>query len=223
MKTIDVENWERKTQFLNFSKYTCPVFSVGVRLDVTDLVAYCHNGNYSFFSAFLFIVSKCSNQLPEMKTRIKNREVVQYDIIHPSYVVFRDDNCIATCLTEFDEDFDKFHAETRKDIARVKKDKSVHEFNSQIRTDCFYTSSMQWTDITMVSNPYNFEDAEQTSIPRVTWGKYVKNSDGRYEMGFNISAHHGFMDGWHVAQFVQKIEEAMKNIEQFLRGIKHEG
>lgn len=216
MKIIDIDNWERKSQFLNFSKYTHPVFSVGVRLDVTDLVSYCQKNNYSFFTVFLYIVSKCGNRIPEMKTRFEDDKVVQHDVVHPSYVVLRKDNCIATCLTQFDEDFNKFYAETQKDIEWVKNDGSEKEFNPRIRTDCLYVSSMQWIDITAFSNPYNFEDAEQTSIPRIMWGKYVERPDGRYEMGFNISAHHGFMDGWHIAQFITGIEDALKNINVFL-------
>ena len=217
MKIIDTEKWERKTQFLNFSKYTLPVFSVGVRLDVTDLVLYCQKKNLSFFSAFLYVVTKCSNEINEMKTRFKNNKVVQYYIVHPSYVVLRDDNCIATCLTEFNEDFNKFYQQTRKDIESVKKDKSIHEFNPSVKTDCLYISSLQWIDFSMVSNPYNFTDAEQTSIPRITWGKYVKTFDDKYEIGFNISAHHAFMDGWHIAQLIEKIESELKDIESFLR------
>jgi chloramphenicol O-acetyltransferase type A len=216
MKIIDVENWERKSQFLNFSKYTHPVFSVGVRLKVTNLVSYCHNNNYSFFPAFLYIVSKCSNQIPEMKTRIENGKVVQHDIIHPSYVILRNDNCIATCLTEFGDDFTDFYSRTKKSIGVIKQDERTLDFNSHIRTDCLYISSMQWIDLSMSSNPYNFEDLEQTSIPRITWGKYVEQSDGSYEMGFNVSVHHGFMDGVHVAQFINGIEKALENIESFL-------
>lgn len=217
MKIIDVENWERKTQFLNFSKYTHPVFSVSVRLDVTDLVLFCKNNGYSFFPAFLFVVSKCSNQIDEMKTRIENGQVVQYDTVHPSYVVLRDDKCIATGTTEFEDNFAEFYAKTKNNVEQIRKDKEVRKFNETIRTDCLYISSLQWIDITTISDPYNFECSEQTSIPRITWGKYVKNSEGKYEMGFNIAAHHGFMDGWHVAQLIVKLEDTLKDVKKFMR------
>ncbi len=217
MKIINVDNWERKTQFSNFSKYTNPIFSIAVRLDVTNLVLFCEEKKYSFFPVFLYIVAKCSNQVPEMKIRIEKGEVVQYNVVHPSYVILRDDKCIATSLTDFDEDFEKFYTTTKKNIAIKKKDTGIREFNSKIRTDCLYISSLQWLDITAISDPYNFESCEQTSIPRIAWGKYVRNSDGKYEMGFNVSAHHGLMDGWHVAQLVEKIQKTIENINDFLR------
>ena len=212
MKVIDIESWERKTQFQNFSKYTHPVFSVAVRLDVTEAVLFCKKNNYSFFPVFLFLLAKCCNSIPELRTRMENGRVIQHEVIHPSYVVLREDNSIATCLTDYDSDFRSFYANARADIDATKTDVSEREFNSVIRTDCLYISSMQWMDIVTVNDPYDFNCEEQTSIPRITWGKYVERPDGKYEMGFHISAHHGLMDGYHISQLIGRLENEMKNI-----------
>jgi hypothetical protein len=66
---IDIDGWERKSQFLNFNKYSHPVFSIGVRLDVSNLVDYCKNNKRSFFITFLYIVTKNCNEIKELNQK----------------------------------------------------------------------------------------------------------------------------------------------------------
>ena len=56
MKEIDVSTWKRKTPYECFSKYSNPVFSMTVRLDVTDLVEFSKRTKTSFFVNFVLIV-----------------------------------------------------------------------------------------------------------------------------------------------------------------------
>lgn len=42
-------------------------------------------------------------------------------------------------------------------------------------------------------------------IPRFAWGKYEKVGK-RYIMPFTVSGHHGFIDGLHIARFIEDME-----------------
>ena len=216
MKIIDVNTWNRKSQYENFIKYSQPTFSLSTRLDVTNLVKYAKNNNKSFFSCFLFILTKAVNEVEEMRTRLLDGKPVLYDTVHPSYIVIRDDEVIVTCQTEFTNNFNSFYENSRNDIAEKKATKGAPPFESHLGNDVFYISCIPWMDLVSVINPYNYENNEQTSIPRITWGKYVKNALGRYEMGFDISVHHALIDGFQVSKVVSKITDALNDLEKYL-------
>lgn len=216
MKIIDVNTWNRKSQYENFIKYSQPTFSLSTRLDVTNLVEYTKNTKKSFFSCFLFFVTKAVNEVEEMRTRLLDGKPVLYDAIHPSYIVIREDEVIVTCQTEFTSNFNDFYENSRKNIAEKKATKGAPPFESHLGNDVFYLSCIPWMDVVSVINPYNFNDDSQTSIPRITWGKFVKNALGRYEMGFDISVHHALIDGFQVSKVVNKIALMLDNAEKYL-------
>ena len=89
MEKIDIKNWARRAQYENFIKYTNPIFSVTVRLDVTKLVKFCKENKKSFFVTLLYIMSEAMNEIPEWRMRIKDDEVVIFDKVHPSYIVLK--------------------------------------------------------------------------------------------------------------------------------------
>ena len=114
-------------------------------------------------------------------------------------------------MNEAISDYETFHDKTKEMIAKAKSEKS-EAFESVKRVDRIFVSTLQWIDFTSMSNPYNFTDKEQTSIPRVTWGKYVEK-DGKYEMAFDVAGHHALVDGVHSARLINKIQEKIDNIE----------
>lgn len=204
MKIIDINEWSRKNQFNNFIYYTNPVFSVGTVIDVTPLVQYCEKNDLSFFITFLYVVSHGINAVEAMRMRIYQDNVVLFDKVHPGYVVLCDDDELKTCLTPVDDSFKVFYDRVQADIIKTKQQHKA-SYNEGITNDCYYISCLPWIRINSVTNPYNFADKEQTSIPRITWGKYYKNGD-RYEIGFDISAHHALVDGVHVSKVIHEIE-----------------
>ena len=219
MKYIDVENWGRKSQYENFIGYSNPVVSICTTLDVTALVNRCKTDRLSFFSSFLYIVTKCMNEVDEMKLRISGDKVVLPERIHPSYVVLCDSGELRTCRTCYDPDFGTFYRNSRADIEATRNREST-VYNERIVLDCFYLSCVPWIRFNSVINPYNFTDKEQTSIPRITWGKYYKNGDA-YEINLDISVHHALADGIHIAALVNKIESELADLS-FIGGAEHE-
>ena len=216
MKTIDTTTWSRKIAYENFSKYDNPIFSIGTRFDVTKLVAYCKENKKSFFSTFLYVLTRSANEIDELKIRIVEGKVVLFDTICPSFVILGEGDDLSTCKSEYYADYATFYECNRADIERVRSGRSEKNFNGEAIVDCLYISTLPWIDVTAVENPYNFKDEAQTSIPRITWGKYVKRGD-IYEMGIHLSAHHALMDGVHLSRLVEKMQTAIDNIEEYLK------
>lgn len=214
MREIDIDNWKRKGTFERFASYTNPIFSVSTRLDVTKLYKKCKNDGLSFFVTFLYVATKCLNTIEEFRYRIKNGRVVLYDVIHPNYIVLDNDGIITSCSTEM-ADFRTFHARALADIsaARIGGDRSL---GGRTTNDVYYVSAMKWADLTSMSNPYDLNDKDSTSIPRLTWGKFSDNDDKK-DMFFDIAAHHGLLDGEHACRGFVKIQQAIDNIDEFLK------
>lgn len=204
MKIVDTENWSRKNQYQNFIGYSNPIVSVCTTIDITQLVLYCKMSNRSFFSTFLYVVSMGVNHVDEMKLRLLGDQVVMHDIVHPSFVVLCENDELRTCTTCFDTDFESFYRKNREDI-NTAKNKRNFAYNESIQTDCFYLSCLPWITINSVANPYNLSDKAQSSIPRITWGKYYQKNQS-FEINFDISAHHALVDGVHIARVIKEIE-----------------
>ena len=216
MKEIDVSTWKRKTPYECFSKYSNPVFSMTVRLDVTELVEFSKRTKTSFFVNFVFVVSKCLNNLDDFRLRINGDKVVLFDAIAPSYIIMNDNGVIVTKRTEYCDDYKEFYQKASKDVQDAKNCLTQKKFNQDNMIDTFYMSCVPWVDFTSVNNPYHIPNAEQTSIPRLTWGKYVAEN-GRLKMAFDISAHHALMDGFEMSQGFVSIQNALSDIENFLK------
>lgn len=210
MKIINIDDWKRKPQYENFVKYTNPIFSMTTRVDVTNLVRYCKENGVSFFEAFLYVVTKSMNEVEEFRYRISDGNVVLFDKVNPSFIVIKEDDCIETCLVEWSDDYDEFCKNTRIAIEKVKNSAPKGKFENDNGVDRIFVSCLPWIDITTMSNPYNYDDQNQTSIPRVFWGKYVEH-DGRYDIGFDIAGHHALADGVHIVKVVKRMEELINN------------
>ena len=215
-KKVDIDAWERKMVYKNFIAYTHPTFSLSAFVDVTDLVGYCKGNGKSFFACFLYVLSRALNNVDAFRLRIQDGEVFLYDRIHPNYIVMKDDQTIATCRTEMREDFNAFYDKARKDIETVKRAGEDEPFNKSNENNVFYISCLPWLDFHSVSNPYDFTNHEQTSIPRITWGKYIEK-DNRLQMLVDISVHHALMDGKMVADAFLELRKMLSTIENILR------
>ncbi len=211
MKIIDVDTWNRKHVYRNFMAYTNPSFSISVRIDVTKLCRFCKEQHRSFFAEFLFYVMRTVNAIDEFKLRILGEQVVQYDMIYPSYIVMLEDGSISTCCTMVPPEHEHFCQAVKADIAAARNG-NIKDFNYEKNTnDCVYISCLPWTDICGMSNPYHYADQEQTSIPRITWGKFTQE-DEKNMMFLDIACHHALMDGEAVCRAINMLQTMINEI-----------
>lgn len=211
---IDIDKWKRKTPYLNFIKYSNPIFSISTRLDVTELYASCKKRGTSFFSDFTFLAVKCLNEVEELRLRIVDGRVALYDVVDANYIVLNYDGVITTCRTKLSDSYSDFYARCRQDIESARKNKGTDVFNTR-DNGVFYISAMRWLDLNSMTNPYDYADAESSSIPRITWGKIVEEN-GRLKMMFDIAAHHALVDGEPVCRGINLIQCALCDANGFL-------
>ena len=214
MRTIDPDTWSRRASYNTFVNNTNPTFSITTRVDVTRLYNRCKKEKTSFFIDFLYIATRCLNEIEEMRTRIKGEDVVVYDAIDPGFVVIKEDESIINGRVKMTDDYYEFYNSVRDTIEYLKANESEDRMNKNQTTDIFYTSCLPWMDFTSVTHPYNYPDRESCSIPRITWGMATEESD-RWTMALDIAAHHALIDGYQICKGVMGIQEALNDLRFF--------
>ncbi|MEO1449114.1 MAG: CatA-like O-acetyltransferase, partial [Bacteroidota bacterium] len=93
---------------------------------------------------------------------------------------------------------------TNCDVAEeaVKQEASLED--NPERDDYLFVTSIPWIHFTSFQHPINVTDPD--SVPRISWGKFVKEGE-RVWLPLSMQAHHALVDGWHMGQFFQEVEK----------------
>ena len=215
MKIVDPNNWPRKTSYKTFIDYSDPSFSITTRLDVTRLWNRCKDEGMSFFTDFLYIVMRQLNDIEEFRTRLLGDQIVVYDVVHPGFVVIKEDESITSARVEMVDDYPEFYNKIRDAIDYTKAHTSIANMNEGFGNDVVFISCLPWMDFTSITNPYDHSNKESCSIPRITWGKVMEDSEHK-TMAFDVSAHHSLVDGYQVYKLVKKIQDSLDSLDLFI-------
>ncbi len=218
MKIIDLETWNRKQLYENFGSFTNPCVAVDVRLDVTKLVRLKKKTG-GFFVPFLYILMRAVNETKEARLRVKGENVIELDRTDPSFTVLFEDNNFGFCYSVFDYDYSVFAKNTtsaiNETIENYKKG-IVNQTNHEDSYQKTYISCTPWYDILSVSNPIPYESKELLSIPRLNWGKYVKEGF-KYKMTLSLTFSHALIDGYQIGLVIKSIEKMLKEPSKYLK------
>ena len=91
MREININTWNRKQHFNHFSGLADASFAVTIPFDVTKAYQFSKKKNLSFFAKYLHDCMKTINAVENLKYRIIDGKIVEYDIIHASPTLMRTD------------------------------------------------------------------------------------------------------------------------------------
>ena len=77
------------------------------------------------------------------------------------------------------------------------------------RDDLVYITCLPWIKFTHISHTISLN--KDDSVPRISWGKYYKQGE-RTLLPFSVQVHHALADGYHVALFVDKLQQFIDKI-----------
>lgn len=206
MKTIDTENWIRKEYFDYFSNYDNPFFSIVAEVDCTKAYESAEKNNLAFFAYYLHKSSVAVNMVEELKFRIIDNKVVVFDTIHAGATIGRTDGTFGFSFIDFSPSITEFAKGLKKEINNVQNSKGLRINEGNHRLDVIHYSVVPWIKFTSVSHSRKFNTDD--SIPKITFGKtHIVN--GKRMMPVSIEAHHGFVDGLHVAKYLDEFQELL--------------
>lgn len=198
-KTVDINNWERKDIYECFSKMVSPCLTIQAELDATKFIQACEKYNIRKSISLMQMISVVLNSIENFKYRVdENSEVVLYDVVDMGYSVATEEGKFNLCISKHK---DYAYCDMINDIRRSKKRKTFHVEGGH-RLDLFYMSIIPFLKFTGVTNP--IKGNHYDSIPIVICGDF---SNGK--LPISIQAHHGFVDAYHMAKFLELLQRKM--------------
>jgi chloramphenicol O-acetyltransferase type A len=211
MKYIDMENWKRKDHYNFFKELDYPHFNICGNLDITNFYKHIKENELPFFISVLYAATKTANNIKEFRYRIREDKVIEHEVVSPNFTVMTEGDVFSFCPTNFMEDFTEFKNNALKEIEKVKNKALIEDEPG--RDDLLYVTSIPWISFTSITHPVHIKAVD--SIPRIAWGKYFDEA-GRIKLPFSVQAHHALVDGIHVGQFFNDLQEIFDNPERYL-------
>ena len=192
---VDISAWERRSTYEFFLDYEDPFFNITANLDVTGLYRFCKTNDIAFSLAILFVSLQSANAIRELRLRILDEKVVEFDRIEATQTILNDDETFSFCYFEFKDDIIEFDRAGK--LAREKY-KKLKTFDVETdRLDLIYYSAIPWVSFTSFKHATRRNNRQ--TVPRMVFGK-IFDDGGKKKMPFSVEAHHALVDGIHVGK-----------------------
>ncbi len=203
-RTIDMNTYPRRTHFDYFRSLQNPMLGVTVDVDVTALRDFCKGEHCSFYLAFMRCAARAANGVSQLRQRIRDGGIVEYDACGTSHVELRADGTYGYCTLYHDQPFRAYIQYAEAERARCREAASIAEDDDV--EGLFFVTSLPWLRYTQLVQPTAGGDE---SNPRISWGRYAADHRGRLMMPVTLLAHHALVDGLQLARFYRNLEEAI--------------
>ena len=208
MKNFDIDKWNRKDQYDFFKNYEDPFFNLTANLEVTILYDYCKKNAFSFSLTCLFFALKGMNEITEFKLRIVDNKVVIFDKIHLGSTILNSDNTFSFCYFNYKNDLLKFIEEACV-VLEQNRNKTQFEPKENV-IDLAHCSTLPWLSFTGFKHAKK-GDERHTGIPKLVFGKMFELNNKRM-LPFSVEVHHALMDGLHVANLFEIIQDSIDHL-----------
>ena len=209
MRIINIENWNRKEHFNFFSKMASPYFGIVTEVNCTKAYDFAKNNSVSFFAHYLHKSMIAVNSVEELKHRIVNGKVVAFDTINAGATIGREDGTFGFIFVHFSNNFEKFDAELKAEIKAVQNSAGLRLNNDDVKKDLIRHTTIPWNYFSGLLHPTNLDQTE--SVPKITFGKFQVRDGNKY-LPVSIEAHHGLVDGFHVAKYLSEFQRLLDNL-----------
>lgn len=201
---VDLGRWKRREHYELFRKYRQPFFSATVEVDVTRVWNRCRKpAGPPFFLTSVFLMLKAINETEAFRLRLRRRGVWLHDRVAVGSTILRDNETFGFARLEPGGTLGAFLKKAKPAIAEEAAQVTLTPMK---RTDdIVFHSVLPWFRFTSFANALPADD----SIPRIVFGK-CSRVRRRMKMPVAVEVHHALVDGLHVAQFVERFEEAME-------------
>ena len=208
-------HYKRRAHFDYFRSLAYPYVGTTVSVDVTELLSYCKRQQRSFYLTFLHAAALAADSVPELRQRISDGGIVEYDYCNPSFTVAAPDGTYRYCYVNVDQPFAEYLAEGRRKQEEAIRSEHLTE-EGDVLGELFF-SSTPWFSYTQVQTP---RPDKEFSIPSFVIGRYAGQTALRMVNGqaqayekvtvpVSVMVHHALVDGLHVGQFYGYLEEEL--------------
>lgn len=200
-RIIEKERWPRRDLFRFYEKFDNPCFNISVSLEAGQLHACAKERGQSFFLLCLYAILRAANMVPQMRQRVLNGNIVEYDAIAVMTPIMTGGEMFRQVWCEYAPTFDAFAAQAAPKVTEAKGGAPlVMEEHGE---DFLCASCLPWVHFSSVTQAeYTFGQ----TVPILAWGM-LKNGLIPVSCKFN----HAFVDGLHASRFFAGIEKGFAN------------
>ena len=95
---IDMEHYPRKSHFEYFSSLAYPYVGLTANVDVTNALRFAKEKGGSSFLAVLYVAVQAANAVPQLRQRIEDGRIVEFDHCNIGYTVAMPDKYLLQLL-----------------------------------------------------------------------------------------------------------------------------
>lgn len=185
-----------------------PQYNLCMNLDIGKFIQYTKEQGLPFYYAMIYIATNAANQVENFKYRIREGKVVLHDKVHPSFTDMNKNEDLFKFITcEVNSSMNDFC-----ELAKEKCHSQLKPFDMsgfEGRDDLLFITCIPWISFTHVSHTISLN--RNDSVPRISWGKYFQQ-DGKTLLPFSVQVHHALVDGVHVGQYVEILQQYLNRI-----------
>ena len=204
---IDLDTFPRRKHLEHFISMAYPYVGITANVDVTEFRQFCKVKNYSFYLAFLHAVALAADTVPQLRQRIRGGEVYEYDVCPTSHIELLENETYCYCTLHHHMELEDYLAYAQATRLQCRAQGSIDE--EEDVESMYFISSLPWLHYSALIQPVA---GGNESNPRITWGQYQPDHTGRLQLPVTLLAHHGLVDGIHIARFYQNFESEIRNI-----------
>lgn len=200
---LNLKSWTRTNMFNFYQSFASPLFNISVKIHGEKLYKYAKLNHESFFLLSLYAILRSANEIPQLRQRILDAQVIEFERIAVMTPIMTPDEMFHQIWCEYEDDFATFKAITNPKIESAKNSTPSPMVNHG--DDFLCANCAPWL---------HFESITQTTyhshqaVPILAWGKMV---DGK--IPFAIQLNHSFVDGLHTSRFFEKLQNYFDNPE----------
>lgn len=211
---IDFETWPRKQYFYYFTKMLPTGFNISVDINVTNTYNHLKTQGKKFFPAYLYLTTKLINEQPLFRTAYLNNELGYYEVLHPSYACFHeDDHTMSNMWTEYNGSFREFYLSYIEDQNNYGSHHGILARPEIPPVNSYMVGLIPWISFKSYS-PIPLGGGT-LFFPVLEAGKF-KKKEGRIIMPLSMMVHHAIADGYHVSEFINQLQLMMDHPENWV-------
>lgn len=202
---INVQDLARKEYFEHYLNLNV-THEMTKKIDVKNAVTYCREYGLSFYAFCIYALTRAVNRIDNYQYDFKDEQLIKWAELIPLFTIFdKKSELFRAVYLEMTDDFIEFNQRYR-DVVNQYTDVNRLFPMADYPANCFSISAIAWTDYEAFS--LNIAKGEPHLKPIITFGKYTE-SDNTVLMPVTMRSHHAMVDGFHVAQFFDLLQDEM--------------
>ena len=211
-RRIDRNTWNRDAHDRLFARLEVPFYSISWRLDVTEAASFAKRRGVSFYAVMIWATMQAVNGVEAFRYELRGDEVWLLDHRDPSYTYPWDDELFGICGIPWIDGEDPISFAARMRTAEQRNRSPIPTAEADAAGHDVYISSTPWFDYTHVTQEFPLDNTDST--PRIMWGRFSENEQGRKILSYTVQVNHRLIDGIHLARLLDGLNGAILALEE---------